>query len=146
MKPFITLILLLITLSSTAQRQKRERIRTLKVAFITEKLDLTPKEAQEFWPVYNAFDKQVFQVRSQELRTYRREIRTNYDAMSEEEARILLNKFNTAMEKLHQINTEFSKKVIQILPAKKVIQLKIAETDFNKKMLQELKRAHRDKL
>jgi hypothetical protein len=146
MKPFITLILLLITLSSTAQRQKRERIRTLKVAFITEKLDLTPKEAQEFWPVYNAFDKQVFQVRSQELRTYRREIRTNYDAMSEEEARILLNKFNTAMEKLHQINTEFSKKVIQILPAKKVIQLKIAETDFNKKMLQELKKAHRDKL
>ena len=113
MKPFITLILLLITLGSTAQRQKRERIRTLKVAFITEKLDLTPKEAQEFWPVYNAFDKQVFQVRSQELRTYRREIRTNYDAMSEEEARILLNKFNTAMEKLHQINTEFSKKVIQ---------------------------------
>ena len=34
---------------------KRERIEALRVAFITQKLNLTPDESQKFWPVYNEY-------------------------------------------------------------------------------------------
>ena len=34
-------------------------IKALKVAHITEKLDLTEKEAQQFWPIYNAYDEKM---------------------------------------------------------------------------------------
>lgn len=36
-----------------------EKIRALKIAFITQKLNLTADEAQKFWPVYNQYDQEV---------------------------------------------------------------------------------------
>ncbi|HWB63743.1 MAG TPA: hypothetical protein VG603_09555 [Chitinophagales bacterium] len=32
-----------------------DRIEALRVAYITQQLNLTPEEAQKFWPVYNAY-------------------------------------------------------------------------------------------
>lgn len=37
------------------QPNKGERVEALRVAFITERLNLTPAEAQNFWPVYNQY-------------------------------------------------------------------------------------------
>ena len=36
-------------------RRTKEKIKALKVAHITNELDLTSKEAQQFWPIYNEF-------------------------------------------------------------------------------------------
>ncbi len=40
-----------------AERQERmqSRIESQKIAFITQKLDLSPSEAQQFWPIYNEY-------------------------------------------------------------------------------------------
>ena len=44
-------------------REKRaEKVQALKIAFITQKLELTSDEAQRFWPVYNRFESEVRQV------------------------------------------------------------------------------------
>mgnify|MGYP000518586942 FL=1 len=32
---------------------QRERLESFRIQFITKKLDLTPAEAEKFWPVYN---------------------------------------------------------------------------------------------
>jgi len=42
---------------------KGERIKALKVAFITQALNLTSEEAQKFWPVYNAYDQEIKKAR-----------------------------------------------------------------------------------
>ena len=34
-----------------------EKIKAEKISFFTEKLSLTPSEAQAFWPVYNEFER-----------------------------------------------------------------------------------------
>ena len=40
--------------------QKRQQdIEALKVAFISKELELTPAEAQKFWPVYNEYSKEL---------------------------------------------------------------------------------------
>src|ERR1035438_10239486 len=36
-----------------------EKVQSLKIAFITQKLQLTPEEAQRFWPVYDQYQKEV---------------------------------------------------------------------------------------
>ncbi len=41
---------------------KKEKIQALKVAFITQKLELTSDEAQKFWPVYNRYDAEIKQT------------------------------------------------------------------------------------
>lgn len=40
-----------------------DKIKALKIAFITQKLDLTASEAQKFWPVYNVYDEEVIKLR-----------------------------------------------------------------------------------
>jgi len=39
--------------------QKQQDIEALKVAFISKELELTPEEAQKFWPVYNQYSKEL---------------------------------------------------------------------------------------
>ncbi len=34
----------------------KDKFRADKVAFLTTRMDLTPAEAEKFWPVYNEFD------------------------------------------------------------------------------------------
>jgi len=38
---------------------KLERIEVLKMAYITKELNLTPDEAQKFWPVYNNYTQEI---------------------------------------------------------------------------------------
>ncbi len=39
--------------------KQQEKLQSLYVAYITQKLELTAAEAQEFWPVHNDFDKEI---------------------------------------------------------------------------------------
>ena len=39
--------------------KKQQGIDALKVAFISKELDLSPNEAQKFWPVYNQYAKEL---------------------------------------------------------------------------------------
>lgn len=45
-----------------AQEDEMKRIQALKIAFITQKLDLSPDEAQKFWPVYSNYETEMKQV------------------------------------------------------------------------------------
>lgn len=59
--------LLCMTVISFAQEQKpdpkqEEKIQALEIAFISRKLNLTPDEAQKFWPVYNEYKKDMRQL------------------------------------------------------------------------------------
>ena len=38
---------------------RAEKIQSLKIAFITQKLQLTAGEAEKFWPVYNQYDNEI---------------------------------------------------------------------------------------
>lgn len=42
--------------------EENSKIEALKIAFISKKLDLSPDEAQKFWPVYNQYFKEMRQA------------------------------------------------------------------------------------
>ena len=65
MKKILLITLLLITTTNVfAQRQHRfERIKALKTAYITEKVDLSSSEAEKFWPIYNKYEKELHQLK-----------------------------------------------------------------------------------
>ncbi|MDF2158093.1 hypothetical protein [Algoriphagus sp. CAU 1675] len=58
----ISLFYLLLIGVSFAQRPgqeiDRERLQAARVAFITTRLDLSPEQAEKFWPVFNEYDNQ----------------------------------------------------------------------------------------
>ena len=43
--------------------EQQEKYEALKVAFLTEELSLSSKEAQAFWPVYNEMDEKLTEIR-----------------------------------------------------------------------------------
>lgn len=138
--------ILLVSMNAIAQRgDKRERIKALKVAFITEQLGLTTEEAQGFWPIYNTFEEETNAIRFKEMRVIRKDIRENLDSMNDTEANALIKRFNTAEDRMHKLRMELSEKLARIIPPKKIIQLKIAEDDFRRKMLNEFKKRKRER-
>ena len=61
MKSLIIIAISIFSLNALAQgdregRMNRESINAAKVAFLTERLDLTTETAQSFWPIYNEFE------------------------------------------------------------------------------------------
>ena len=64
-KFYLLLVLVSITAFVKAQEdvianeKKQQGIDALKVAFISKELELTPDEAQKFWPVYNQYAKEL---------------------------------------------------------------------------------------
>lgn len=64
--PILVFFLVLFVNSLAAQdrdqnkhkQQNREKIEAQKVAFITSELDLSSKEAEKFWPVFNSYKDQ----------------------------------------------------------------------------------------
>lgn len=57
MKKIWTIVwMLAFALVAQAQPEKKEEmLKSLQVAFITKQLDLSPAEAEKFWPVYNKY-------------------------------------------------------------------------------------------
>jgi hypothetical protein len=54
--------------------QNGERLEALKIAYITKRLDLSPEEAQKFWPIYNQYAEELKQTRKDAIRNNKSEI------------------------------------------------------------------------
>jgi len=145
----IAFLLLAISLSSFAQNgrfaEKREQIKTLKIAFITEKLSLTSAEAEKFWPIYNAFEEKQHELKKQKMQSVRKNDESAVSKMTEKDATAFLSQMENSEDELHQLRKKFTTNLKTVLPATKIIQLKKAEEDFNRKLLRQYKEKGRRK-
>jgi hypothetical protein len=143
MKAKITTLLLILLSSfvfSQSHSEKREKIKALKVAFITEQLDLTAAEAQKFWPIYNTFDEKQFTIRHTKMKTIINKFKDGgIETVSETEAKNLILQMENYEEELYVLKKQFIKDLMTVLPAKKIIKLKKAEDEFNRKLLRQFK-------
>lgn len=136
----ILFILIFISYSSFAQsflEEKKEKINALKVGFITNELDLTAEEATKFWPIYNAYDDKQFEIRHQKMKAFKNRMDADIEKMSEKEAATFLAQMENTEDELYQLRKKFVTNLKGILPSVKIIKLKKAEDDFNRKLLQQ---------
>ena len=137
----LLIIVFLLSIHSFAQPQmgeKKEQIKALKVGFITNELALTPDEASKFWPIYNSFDDKQFELRHQKMKSYRARMDDDaLDKMSEKEASALLSQMESNEDELYQVRKKFIANLKGVISPIKIIKLKKAEDDFNRKLLQQ---------
>ncbi|MGB5943473.1 MAG: hypothetical protein WBG71_11385 [Leeuwenhoekiella sp.] len=140
MKKLITLLFIALTLPSLAQENGRwERIKALKVSFFTEQLELSPEEAQKFWPVYNAFDKTLEKIRKQErLITVKERMQNN--SMTKAEAQAAIADYQILLKEKYEAEIELITKLSKVLAPQKVIQLPKMERRFREHLFEEWKR------
>jgi len=148
-KKLIPIVLLLVSFDFYAQgesmQEKKEQIKVLKTAFFTIELDLTTNEAERFWAIYNTFDDKQFELRHQKMKTYRKRMSDgSLDKITEKEANIFLAQIEDTEEELFLLRKKFMQNVKTILPTVKIVKLKKAEEDFNRKLLHQYRnKGHR---
>ena len=137
---FVLIIIFLVSIHSFAQSrlgEKKEQIRALKVGFITNELALTTDEAASFWPIYNAYDDKQFEIRHQKMKAFKQRMDADLEKMNEKEASALLTQMENIEDELYQMRKKFIANLKGVLPSVKIIKLKKAEDDFNRKLLQQ---------
>ncbi|MFM2229916.1 MAG: hypothetical protein RL607_1174 [Bacteroidota bacterium] len=121
-------------------KEKKEQVKSQKVAFITQELNLTPDEAAKFWPVYNAFEDKQAEIRKQKVKSFMdRQDDDQLDKMSEKEAQSALNQMESTEDELYKLRKKFIADLKNILPSVKILKLKRAEDEFNRKLVEQLR-------
>jgi len=69
--------------------QNFEKFDAMRIAFITERLELTSAEAEKFWPVYNEYQKQK-QGLSEEMHMLHKKFMENDSILSDKESEEIL--------------------------------------------------------
>lgn len=118
--------------------EKKENIESMKIAFITKKLDLTPQEAQQFWPVYNQYNDKAKELRKKR-RQDNREARLNFDELTDKEVEQVINNDMACRQKELDLQKEYHEKFKAVLPIKKVAKLYAAEEQFKIVLINKLK-------
>lgn len=141
MKKSTTLLALLFLISinfyGQMRGQSREKIISAKIGFISNELSLSPEQAQKFWPVYNNFRDAIYALDLQK-RTIERKI--DYDNLSEEDAKKLVQKIQKMDKEIHQSEEVFYDDIIKIITYKQFLKLNRAEHQFKKNLLQRIRR------
>ena len=145
MKKIILLICIgLLGLNAYSQRGERhEKLKALKVGFITEELNLSTEEASVFWPIYNSYEEKLEALRKRERNEIFKEIRDNYRAMTDDQANQLIDKSLQINEQRRSLEVGLINELRQAISAKKVIQLKRVEESFKRKLLERFKERRR---
>ena len=139
MKNTAFLFLFFIASNLVAQQEsKHEKLEAMKIAFITEKLSLTTKEAQNFWPIYNEYSQKIEKLRKTK-RSDLGELKINIENSSDKEIEALLSDVFDAKSKEIELQKEYYFKYTKVLPIKKVALLYQSEHQFKKELLKRIK-------
>jgi hypothetical protein len=116
----------------------RERIKSERIAFITDRLSLTTEEAQRFWPVYNDLHKQMEDIKK-EQRNSRKNLSDRLASMADKDVEKAMSDDLGRQQQLLDIQRKSLTDLSKILPPKKIAMLLKAERDFKMEMLRKMK-------
>ena len=135
-------IAIMLSTGLIAQERGKERIKAYRTAYITQELDLSSKEAEKFWPVYNEYDKKIFNLRVVKMREERSRIKElgGPEMLSDEEAAKTLNKMLASEKEITKTREDMYKALSKVLSPTKLLKLYHAEMSFNKRLLSEFKK------
>lgn len=140
MKNLIIILLFLVTknfsqdANSGNLQDRKEKIKALKVAVISQKIDLTSAEAEKFWPIFNKYEDLITNLRIEKIKS----INKSKNA-TEEEALKLIEKNEKLEAEITALKKKLRSELIPVIGAARVIKLEQLEQNFKEKILEKLK-------
>ena len=124
------------TLMSQAQGRRgnmEKKIEAKKVGYLTNKLDLSPEEAQVFWPVYNMY--------TEKLKSFSEDV--DETSLSNDESKSADKKISDLIETERQklaVKEEYIAKFKKAIGSEKTLKLLQSEKGFKKEMLKSIRK------
>lgn len=125
-------------------QSKQDKIKSLEIAYISRELDLTPEEAQKFWPLYNKYTSEVNTLiaeRKRKAQDLKGKPRTN-----DKVAEAALDKELGYEKKMLEIKTRYKQIFLKAIPARKVGILYRSEREFRNMMIRQMKERRENKM
>ncbi len=143
-KSFIILIVVLtVTISTFAQSDKEQELKSQKIAFFTDKIGLTPEEAQIFWPIYNDYwakKNKIIADRKDKMTQFSE----NSETMSNNEMIKYADQYIHYEMQLAELLDEYHNKFKEILPIDKVMKIYLADYEFKTYLLKKIRESGKD--
>jgi len=134
---FIVGLLLCLCMQARAQDNDnpalRDKIRSAEVAYLAQQLDLTPEEAQKFWPIYNNYTREVEQLIIERRRSRQQ------DKKDDAAARQALDKEMDIEQKMLDVRKRYNQEFLKALPARKASNVFKVEREFRGQLIRQLK-------
>lgn len=135
----IFLIAPLLLVVFLAKGQSGERIKAMKVTYISNRLDLSTDEAEKFWPIYSANEKAEKAIRQK----YR--FKGSLITITDNEADEAIQNHIKMSEELLEQKRKYLTDLQKVVPSRKILLLNKAEREFNVEVLKALKEKRRNK-
>lgn len=111
----------------------QDRVEAQRIAFITQKLELTPDEATKFWPLYNEHKQKQQDLRRSSIPE------SGVMNMSDVEAEKLIAQHFTVEENLLNLKREYYAKLKSAIAPRKIARLAAIEMEFNRTVLEHIR-------
>lgn len=140
----LTVCMMMFIGAATAQAQQKfddgwkERVMSEKIAFLTMELNITPEEAQTFWPVYNKVEKELDQARFEVIKSYKALADAIDAGKPSKEVSTLLDKYLQAKATQDKLDHASAETYKTVLPVEKVAKLFVAEEKFRRQYINKL--------
>lgn len=115
-------------------QERMKEIKAQKSAYLTQKMDLSPEEAQQFWPIYNQMDEEE-EANRKEFMELRRSLKKSGTEITEQQANDLLDRELAMREKELQIAKKYDPQLRKAIGAQKLVKLYKAERDFHREVM-----------
>lgn len=126
----------------------KEEMESFRIAYLTKKLSLTPEEAKVFWPVYEAFSKEIAALRQERRKKFCDDEVDELGSMSAEhddknfddkKALAYADEFIVFKEKELELIKKYHQQFKAVLPPQKVGLFCMAQEEFKKQLLKKMK-------
>lgn len=148
----VVIAVLLCTLTFTTRAQggpgsqganARAKLEAARIAMITERLNLTPEQAEKFWPLYNQFAQERRAMQQEALKA-RQGLDMN-NLTEEQSQRLVKAQMKYKQDKVN-LENKYATMMNQVISAKQMVALRKAEDDFRAMILRRLEQRKRQQL
>ncbi len=144
MKKLLTIYLILLATFAQSQETKQSnalsKLESARIALITERLGLSPDQAQQFWPIYNEYAEQRRGIQL-EYRSTRQGMDMNN--LTEEQSRVLVKARIAGQQRQLNLESTYSDRLMEIISNRQLVALRRAEDDFRQMIIRRLEQRRR---
>lgn len=112
------------------QQYDQEKLEAARIAYITNRLDLKPSQAEKFWPIFNQYQEERRSM-MEELSKVNRQTGREID---DEKAQGLINQRFDLQEKLLKREKRFMNEITQVISPSQAVKLGGANRDFTRQV------------
>lgn len=129
--------LLLTTAASAQNKPGLQRIQNAKIGLITNRLNLTTEQSQQFWPVYNEYE-----AKKQEVRVAIRRLNAETNNLTASDDRILsdIREMMSLRQKEVDLDKDYMNRFLKIINVRQLAELYKTEQQFTRMLLEKLNR------